>query len=204
LLLYLYLCFSLYSFKGVGARQNVAIQVTVDFLNVCTSVAFFYMFLVLDMPSVATAATPDRNKGFRKNFSIIVGISFVIFLVSSLGRFRPGTYELGVYLSGIFAAISMAYVFGRLDSHYMNVPRWMLAPLYLYAAIQVIGPIVVNYSGQIPDKYHTLFFGAVLMLKVYLFFVMTYWLQNGSFEEYFNTGSNYIEGRNPKETPSEV
>jgi hypothetical protein len=197
LLLYLYLGLVLHILKDVGARQNVPVQVTVDFLNACTSAAFFHMFLVLDMPSVPAKGEPNRNKDFQRAFRIIIVIGSLIFLFSSLGRFNPGKYELGVYLSGIFAALSMAYVFGRLDSHYINVNRWMLFPLYLYAVIQVVGPTLVHFSGQI-NKHQTAFFIAALLLKIYLFIVMDYWLRDGYFKEYFSAASNNIEDRRSK------
>jgi len=197
LLLYLYLGFILHILRDVGIKENVAVQVTVDFLNASTSVAFFYMFLVLDMASVSTKDAPRRNKGFQKGFIIIIVIGLLIFLSSSIGRFNPGKFELGVYLSGIFAALSMSYVFGRLDSHYMNVNRWTLFPLYLYAVIQVIGPTLVHFSGQI-NKHQTVFFIAALLLKIYLFIVMDYWLRDGYFKEYFNTASDKLEDRRSK------
>lgn len=178
--------------------QNSSVQTTVDFLNACTSAAFLYMFVVLDMQSVSTSTEPEINKDFRAGFSVILAISFLIVLSAGFGRFSE-IYEFGVYVSGFFAAISMAYVFGRLDSHHMRVNRWMLAPLYFYSTIQVVGPKLVDFgqnsqiSNLIKDKYQGVFFATLIILKVYLFIVVYYWLQNGAFERYFNFASNYIE-----------
>lgn len=190
LVLYLYLGFVL--LRDVGVMQNVGIQVTVDFLNVSNSAAFFYLFLVLDMPSVATKADPDRNREFKLGFAIICVICFLVFLASSLSRFNK-IDELGTHISGVLVAISMAYVVGRLDSHYMNVSRWTLAPLYLYAVIQVVGPHLVNYISKSGYGYQTVFFATATILKIYLFFVINYWLQDGSFEAYYNNASKHIE-----------
>jgi len=197
-LLYLYMGIALLVANDASPGQNLALQITVDFLNVSNSAAFFYLFLVLDMPSVSTSDTPDRNKEFQKGFIAVASICFLIFLFSSFNRANPTQGNLGIYLSGLLVAISMTYVFGRLDSHYMNVNRWMLAPLYLYAVIQVSGPNLVDYSGVSKDTQQKVFFGAVLVLKIYLFVVVYYWLQNGYFEKYFNTASDRIEGTRSK------
>lgn len=192
-LLYLYMGVVLLVANDASAAQNLALQITVDFLNVSNSAAFFYLFLVLDMPSVSTRHHPDRNKEFEKGFIAVASICFLVFVFSSFNRANPGLGNLGIYVSGLLVAISMAYVFGRLDSHYMNVNRWMLAPLYLYAVIQVSGPDLVDYSGVSKDTQQKVFFGTVLVLKIYLFIVVYHWLQNGHFEKYFNTASDRIE-----------
>jgi hypothetical protein len=45
---------------------------------------------------------------------------------------------------------------GRFDSHWMKVPRWMLAPLYGYALIQMIYVFFFNlppeWQGLLPGK----------------------------------------------------
>jgi zinc-ribbon domain len=202
LLLYLYFGIILLIANDASEVQNVSLQVTVDFLNVANSAAFFYVFLVLDMPSVSTKDRPHRNREFQRAFIAVASTCFLIFLFSGFSRFNH--VLLGPYLSGLLVAISMAYVFGRLDSHYMNVNRWMLAPLYLYAVIQVSGPDLIDYSGISKEVQQKVFFATVLLLKIYLFIVVTYWLQNGSFEKYFNTASNYIEDRRSKKEASSV
>jgi hypothetical protein len=158
--------------------------------------AFFHLFLVLDVPSVSSQEDPDRNKTFQKGLIAVASICFLVFLLSGFSRADPIFGRFGVYLSGLLVAISMAYVFGRLDSHYMNVNRWMLAPLYLYAVIQVSGPALVGISKDTQQK---IFFDSVLVLKIYLYFVVYYWLQNGHFEKYFNIAANRIKDLPSKE-----
>ena len=202
LLLYFYLGIIWFIVQAKHSVANQSVQITVDFLNVSNSAVFLYMFLVLDMPSVPTEKDPNRNKEFHNGIITVTTACLIIFLWSALGRLKPERiFEIGVYLSGILVAISMSYVVGRFDSHHMNVKRWMLSLLYLYAVIQVIGPKLVDFCE--PSKtnstiYPDLFFGTVLVLKLYLFVVITYWLQNGSFEQYFNAASGYIEGKGAK------
>lgn len=175
-------------------EQNVTFQVVVDFLNIANSAAFFYVFLVLDMPSVRTTEQPLRNREFQRAFKVVVLICSAIFLYSAICRFTQQKY--GPYLSGLLVGISMAYVFGRLDSHYMNVKRWTLAPLYLYAVIQVLGPVLIDSRDISKEMWllQSLFFGTVLVLKIWMFIMVNIWLQNGSFDKYFNTVPEYIEG----------
>jgi len=81
----------------------------------------------------------------------------------------------------------------------MNVNRWMLAPLYLYAVIQVSGPGLVDFGGLSKDAHQKVFFGTTLVLKIYFFIVIYHWLQNGHFEKYFNVATDRIEGARSKE-----
>ena len=196
-LLYLYIgIMILLSKYSLGTIKNLSVQVTVDFLNACTSASFLYIFLVSDMPSVSTQKKPNRNKSFLKGLTSVVIISITIVVFAGIGRYT--NEDFFSYLSGAFAAISMSYVFGRLDSHHMNVNRWLLSPLYLYAVIQLIGPKLVDFKTQ-PNVnenffYQYGFFSLVLVLKIYLFFVMIHWLQSGAFERYFNDASkNFID-----------
>lgn len=199
-LLYLYFGIFLGVVKEPKPQQNVILQVTLDFLNIANSAAFFYVFLVLDMPSVSTEDRPLRNTEFRKAFTAVAVICTIIFLISAFCRFTDKWY--GPYLSGLLVGISMAYFFGRLDSHHMNVNRWTLAPLYLYSIIQVSGPDLIDFRGGIKEDWQELFFAAALLLKFWLFTVVNYWLQNGSFARYFNAATSYIEGMRSQEGAS--
>ncbi len=195
-LLYLYLGVVLLLPNKASATQHLALQITVDFLNISNSAAFFYLFLILDMPRATTTHEPEKNKEFQKGFTAVIAICFAVFFFSGFSRANPVEGNLvGTYVSGLLVAISMAYVFGRLDSHYMSVNRWMLAPLYLYAVIQVSGPELVDFSGVSKDTQQRVFFSGVLVLKTYFFMVVYYWLQNGHFERYFNTASERIKDR---------
>lgn len=188
----LYLIMMIFSFPGEGYEICEPCYLSViDFLNISNSVVFFYIFLVLDMPSVPGKRRQNRDQPFRKALKWIYVISFFILLLSALGRFSFfGLQKLGPFFSGFLVAISMSYVFGRLDSHYLGADRRMLAPLYFYAAIQVIGPMLLELSIGV---YQTLFFILVLALKVILFFVFYSWQRGRLFERYINKASRAID-----------
>lgn len=196
-LLYLYIFIILIAHGAFEGLHNATMQITVDFLNITNSAVFFCIFLVLDMPSVSTETEPRRNRDFLNSFFGIALICLAVFFFSSFSRLSPHN-PLGIYASGLLVAISMAFVFGRLDSHHMDVNRWALAALYSYAIIQLRGPILLDFSrtDSTPDK--ILFFAAALILKIVLFGAIFYWLSNGAFEQYFNAVSKDIEEKRKK------
>lgn len=197
-LLYLYFVVVLLLAGRGWEIWNSAAQTTIDFLNACTSAAFFYTFLVMDVKSVSTDIDPARDQKFRQSFKVIIGISALITLLAGIGRVNQ--FDPLIYLSGLFAAVSMFYFFGRLDSHHMDVNRWFLAPLYSYASIQVIGPKLVDFGDSAAKKAEplSLFFYLLLLFKVYLFAVVSIWLVNGAFKTYFTEAFNYIERKSSK------
>ena len=198
LVLYLFMSVILYlvyskSIEVCGPCYNTAI----DFLNIANSIVFFYLFFVLDMPSVPGEMDRNRDNQFRHALHSVIIIGLLVFFLAALGRFNSfGLNLLAPILSGSLVAISMTFVIGRLDSHYMNVSRWMLAFLYLYAIIQVVGPILIGLQLY---EYERAFFFLVLLLKIYLFVVITNWLKDGSFENYFNKGSAEVEASRERE-----
>jgi hypothetical protein len=149
-----------------------------DVLNMASAVAFFYVFLVLDQPSVPTAADADRDRGFRVSLVGICVVSALVATLSALGRYQVFGLDIGgPLLASLLAAVAMAFLFGRLDSHNMKVRRWTLAPLYLYVAIQVVWG-GFSETGHASGLRSALFCLA-LLLKLYLFVVVTHWLREG-------------------------
>lgn len=165
----------------------------IDFLNISNSVAFFYIFLTLDMPSIQGKEESARVERFRSALKWVFAICSFVMLLSFLGRFNLlKLREISPSLSGILVAISMAYVFGRLGSHYINVKRWRLAPLNLYAAIQVIGPNLIELKAE---AFQTTFFVIVLVLKIFLFIIFYTWQRDGVFEKYIKEASRQAQSK---------
>jgi TIR domain-containing protein/PDZ domain-containing protein len=201
LVLYLYMGVMWY-LAGVldGVPCEPCFYTAIDFLNISNSIVFFYLFFALDMRSLASNKPRNKNGQLRQSVKTVIVLGFFVLLLSSLGRFNLLKLHLfGPIVSGSFVAVSMAYVFGRLDSHYMTVSRWMLAPLYLYAVVQVVGPLLIGLQHY---EYESAFFFTAFVLKIYLFVVVTIWLHDGSFENYFNRGSESIEDSRQQEVSS--
>ncbi len=165
-------------------RFSVYSWAVADLLNVVSTFFFFYLFLVLDMQSVKTQDMPNRNARFQKAI-IHFGIVLTIVLACSVtDRFiNFGAWEgVGILLYSLLTSISMLYFFGRLDSHFFNIKRSLLAPLYLYAIIQVNWNNL--HSADFALQALAMFFLAFL-LKIYLFLIVIRWIRNGDFERYF-------------------
>lgn len=196
---WLYLYFYVMSGFDNSNVNNAVAQTTIDFLNACTSIAFLYLFLVMNMPSVSTENNSDRNQNFQRNLILVIIFGILIVIYAGLGRFTKDDYS--TFVSGFFAAISMCYFFGRLDSLFMNTGRWELILLYAYASIQIIGPKLVDLgkNTQTPEiikRNDEAFFIILLGFKIYLFvFVFLRHLLDGTFVEYFNRASNYFESK---------
>jgi hypothetical protein len=130
---------------------------------------------------VANQENPNRNENFRATLRFGVIVSSVVLALSVLGRFDIwGLGMGGPAVLSIFVAICMAYFFGRLDSHYLYAGRWMLAPFYFYVVIQVDW---VNLAAN-ESSYRPILLTLALILKVYLFVVMTHWIHSGNIYTY--------------------
>jgi hypothetical protein len=191
---------------------NFALQITVDFLNITNSLTFFYLFLVLDIESVPNKRKEEkgeenkernevgRNAKFKQHLKWLLVICVSVFIITATSRLlEPTLPKIGflIYASGLLVGLSMAYVFGRLDSHYMRVKRWQLAPLYIYAVIQPLGIPLINFNSVALSSevlYQDHFFVAVTLLKLLFFIFVNIWLyHDGYFEVYFDRGVKEIE-----------
>ncbi|MFT5476747.1 MAG: hypothetical protein ACI8Y8_002087, partial [Planctomycetota bacterium] len=157
-----------------------------DLLNVVTAAAFFYLFLVLDRPSVKADGLPERDRTFRRS---LVGVAIVCgatALLSILGRFEWfGLEAFGPLMGSLLVAISMAFFVGRLSDSHLQVRRALLAPLYFYVAIQVLWHLSVmqEAAGEVANA---LVLCGALALKIYLFALVTRWIQDGQLQRYFD------------------
>lgn len=177
--LLLYIVFHLAYSSTIKEIDSYIVWIFADAFNMINAGCFLYMFLVLDMPTVSTKDNPKRDSTFRTYLGIIIGLLLCILVLSISGRLELfNLTKGGPIILSIVVAVSMAYFFGRLDSHHMKVNRLALAPLYFYVAIQLIWP-----SFNDPDT-AVIFFTLALILKIYLFMLMYFWLQNRSFSSY--------------------
>ncbi len=157
-----------------------------DLFNISSSGIFLYLFLVLDRPSVKATGEPARDRAFRTSLFGVVSISGAVGIASVLGRFELfHAGEFGPMLGSILAAISMAFFFGRLSDSHMKIRRALLAPLYLYVAIQMLWHLFQQDTAG-SEVAHSLVFCGALLLKVYLFAVVTRWIATGTLQTYFD------------------
>jgi hypothetical protein len=87
---------------------------------------------------------------------------------------------------GIYDGLAIAFLVGRFDSHWMKVPRWMLAPLYGYALIQMI----YVFFFKLPPEWQVYTYLVALLFKVCLFLVVTHLLHAGNLSQYLEAAED--------------
>lgn len=160
-----------------------------DMFSLLSTLCFFFIFFVLDIKT-----GKGRTALLEQRMIAILILGTVILAFSLADRFLFfGAWEgTGTLVYSILTSISMLYFFGRLDSHLFNANRWLLAPLYLYAVIQVNWTNLQSADFALQGL--AIFFLAFL-LKIYLFFLISGWIRSGDFEVYFEN-IRKIERRN--------
>jgi hypothetical protein len=173
LMLYLWL----WMHAGSGAQPDAV----ADILNCLTSFPLFWCFFVLDKPSIALPGYPERNAAFWRAVGTTWGIGAGVCLMAVAGRLHLwGLGEFGLVFMGLYDGLAIAFLVGRFDSHWMKVPRWMLAPLYGYALIQMI----YVFFSKLPMEWQIYSFLVALLFKVCLFLVVTHLLHAGNLRRY--------------------
>lgn len=161
-----------------------------DVFNMGSGFAFLYIFLVMDMPSVASADDPRRHEKFRMTLRFAATTLCIVLTLSILGRFDLWSLAMGgPAVLSIVVAICMAYLFGRLDSHYLEANRWMLAPFYFYVVIQVDWV----YLAADGSSFRPILLTFALLLKMYLFLVINHWIHQGHIRAYLELAARTYE-----------
>jgi hypothetical protein len=158
-----------------------------DILNCLTAFPLFWCFFVLDKPSVPAPGRPERNASFRKAVGVTWGIGAGVALLAAAGRMHIwGLNEFCLGFLGIYDGLAIAFLVGRFDSHWIRVPRWMLAPLYGYALIQIIYVFFFN----LPPEWQIYTYLVALLFKVCLFLVVTHLLHAGNLRVYLEAAED--------------
>jgi hypothetical protein len=179
--------FMLYGWLWINASAGGRPDVVADILNCLTSFPLFWCFFVLDKPSVAVPGDPERNASFRKAIGTIWGIGAGVAVLAVAGRLHLwGLNEFGLVFLGIYDGLAIAFLVGRFDSHWMKVPRWMLAPLYGYALIQMI----YVFFFKLPPAWQVYTYLVALLFKVCLFLVVTHLLHAGNLRRYLEAAED--------------
>jgi len=179
--------------------------IVADFLNMLNGCFMFFLFLVLDMPSIkapmghikAATALP-RDLQFWKNVKIVYAIGFLLFVVETITIIllqRTSSMEspdvLLKNLVAAFTAVGMAFFIGRLDSHYLKAPRIVLAPLYLYVILQLSWNNIAGSEASANDPTRTIILGLACLFKFLLFWIVRAWLADGSVVRYLEAAEQY-------------
>jgi hypothetical protein len=162
-------------------------DVVADVLNCLTSFPLFWCFFVLDKPSVPAPGHPERDASFRKAIATTWGIGAGVALLAIAGRLGLwGLNDFGLVFLGVYDGLAIAFLVGRFDSHWMRAPRWMLAPLYGYALIQMI----YVFFWNLPPAWQVYTYLVALLLKLCLFLVVTHFLLAGNLRIYLEAAED--------------
>jgi hypothetical protein len=162
--------------------------VLADAFNTAGSAAFFYLYLVLDKPSVSDADQPARDGEFRRSWIGVLAVCVSTVAVTLLGRHGwLGLQEIGPLAGSFLAAIAMMYFFGQLDYRYMRVRRLWIAPLYLYVAIQMAWHEIARAGDG--SGYAEVLLIAALVLKAYLLGMLLLWIRDRTLQKYLDFAS---------------
>lgn len=178
---------------GLLAGMNEkAVRYIADAFNMLNGFWFFYLFFVLDLPSVTDSSKPDRTKSFHRSIITALVLGVIAFTISALvdfNRIAPVEGQIADtlvrQLVGGYTAIGMAFFFGRLDSHHLPMPRVILAPLYLYVILQMSWGRIVISKNPNNDSDALAILLLALILKFVLFVVVYKKLASGSLLRYF-------------------
>ncbi len=178
---------ALYAWLWVLAALGRNPYPVADILNCLTAFPLFWCFFVLDKPSVAAPGQPERNASFRRAVGITWGIGAGVALLAAGGRLHIwGLNEFCLGFLGIYDGLAIAFLVGRFDSHWIRVPRWMLAPLYGYALIQMIYVFFFNLTPE----WQIYTYLVALLFKVCLFLVVTHLLHAGNLRVYLEAAED--------------
>ena len=183
-----YVCLAVQWLSLSNEITNI-VRPLIEGLNVINGFFFYYLFFVLDQPSVSTDKEPNRAKAFRRNCLLTLLVGLILFLtvevLSPLLLKIWGQNVLWQKIVPAYIAVGMAFFVGRLDSHYLRLPRVILAPLYLYAMLQLYWTRYPGTKSQEINGEPIAIFGLALILKFVVFLTISKLIRHESFRKYF-------------------
>jgi len=166
---------------------NVYAHAFSDIASILSSLCFAYLFSVMDVVSIPRKKE-QASMGTFYTYLVIFTIGLSISSVFSIldRYYNLGALDgMGTYVLGYTNVIVMLYFFGRLESHYLNINRFVLLPLYTYAIIQIAYVVFFEVSNEGPSI-EAYVIGMALILKGILYFLIReWWIKKEKLEHYF-------------------
>ncbi|MEM8709856.1 MAG: hypothetical protein AAGG01_02805 [Planctomycetota bacterium] len=165
-----------------------ALMACVELLNAAGGLIYFFLFFVLDRPTVATSSEPGRDAHFKEAWLTVVAVSALAAFGAALARLGrvPGESlaEVARHGSPVVVAIGMMYLFGRFDRATMGVRPAAIAPLWGYVALQATW---ARASGP-QDLVSTGVFALAFGLKLYFLGLQLAWSKDGRLQRRLDLG----------------
>jgi hypothetical protein len=163
-----------------GLWGSPVVDAISDGLDVVSGFAIWYCFLVLELPSVNVAGQPHRNKEFRLVYFIALLVGVVCAILGAADRLFNLSH-IGMVV-GLYNALALAFLTGRLNSHYMKTNRLILLCLYLYTMVQLL----YSFLSVLKDAWPPLVFSLALVFKVAVAYAGYDIVHKGGLERYLN------------------
>lgn len=149
-----------------------------DIMNLTNSIAIFFMYMVITIPTVKVTNFPSK---YNKRMEMFVGMLILIFIgvcCILVDQYSAIIYNETVQtyarvLIGVIACISFMAFLGRLNSSFLNIPQPIIMCLYLYAALQLAYPVV--------DPNSIVFYLLAFIGKIFFYSVIIWILQKDRF-----------------------
>jgi hypothetical protein len=138
-----------------------------------------------DWPSSITRITEVKPQTMPNFTRLFIHRNGVLSMASAAGAATPSC-RFGLVFMGLYDGLAIAFLVGRFDSHWMKVPRWMLAPLYGYALIQMI----YVFFFTVPPEWQVYTYLVALLFKVCQFVVVTHPLHAGNIALYLEAAED--------------
>lgn len=143
-------------------RGNIEITIRVSYLvenllNLLNSFAMFFIYMVITFSTVKAPTDEGNCRQMHIGVICLIVIGALCVGADFIGLYRYDGYvdlQFAIRLViGMIASLSMMVVLGRLNSSYLDIPQWLILTLYIYAAIQMLYPLMyLLNTGEISDK----------------------------------------------------
>ncbi len=159
-----------------GGRAAMA---AVEVLNAAGGLIYFYLFFVLDRPTVRRDRAPEEGDRFHQAWLSVLAVVSLAAFASAYARLGgiadESLREVARHGSPVVCAIGMMYLFARFDRATMGVPPLAVAPLWAYVALQATW---ARASGP-QDLVATSVFVLAFALKLYFLGAQLLWARGG-------------------------
>ena len=173
-----------YDSEQIAQRFYQSSWIFSDLINLSGGFFLYYMFYILDTPSIAYPSIPARNRSFIRTLRVVIALGLALFAGAVAERLYSGAFF--VFALSVFHAVGAAMFVSSLSSHVFRFHRWVLPLLFLYAAIQAGWPAI----SRLGPGHTTLGIGIVLLaliLKGILMWDVSYKIRKDDFAGYITT-----------------
>lgn len=138
-----------------GALDSTA-NIVENTLNLLNSFAMFFIYMVITFSTVKASTDDGDCKQTHLGVVFLFLIGTLCLGADIVGLYTPFDYvnlqfTIRLFI-GIIASLSMMMVLGRLNSSYLDLPQRLILSLYVYAAIQMLYPLMYLLDANVLSK----------------------------------------------------